>query len=164
MNWCSTITSPRWNGFLPHDLKKHRVKNLTNGNKRVTKRRVPNAKNPRKSEDLEGFNVLIYGVFWLRGQDLNLRQAQTKLNVFVFAHPSPPEVRGTTTPNPRPTPSTQFDPDPAIIPSNPSPASTRGEPRSLNLEMLSTIRGSRSVDHGPICSDLGPGFRQGFDS
>ena len=37
LNWYSTITSPRWNGFLPHDLKKHRVKNLTSGNKTTNK-------------------------------------------------------------------------------------------------------------------------------
>ena len=33
----------------------------------------PNTKSPRKSGDLEGFKILIYGDFWLRGQDLNLR-------------------------------------------------------------------------------------------
>ena len=49
-----------------------------------------------------------------------------------------------------------LDPDPAIIPSNPGPASTRREPRSFNRETLSTIRDSRSVDHGPWCLDLGP--------
>ena len=26
----------------------------------------------------------------------------------------------------------------------------------MNLEVLSTIHGSRSVDHGPMCLDLGP--------
>ena len=34
------------------------------------------------------------------------------------------------------------DPDPATCPSNPGPASTRREPRSFNLETLSS-------DHGP---------------
>ena len=35
-------------------------------------------------------------------------------------------------------------------------ASTRREPRSLNLKPRPTICGSRSVDHGPMCLDLGP--------
>ena len=39
----------------------------------VTKGRVPNTKNPRKSKDLEGCKLLIFRCFWLRGQDLNLR-------------------------------------------------------------------------------------------
>ncbi len=58
-----------------------------------------------------------------------------------------------------PHPSSQFDPDPATCPSNPGSASKRREPRSLNLEMLSTTRGSRSVDHGPMCLALGPRTR-----
>jgi len=56
----------------------------------------------------------------------------------------------------RPHPSAQFDRDPANSPSNPGSASTRREPRSLNLGTLSTIHGSRPVDHAPRCLDLGP--------
>ena len=42
-----------------------------------------------------------------------------------------------------------LDPDLAIIPSNPVSASRRREPRSFNRETL-------SLDHGPMCLDLGP--------
>ena len=59
-------------------------------------------------------------------------------------------------PEPSPHPSNQFARDLATIPSNPGPASTRREPRSFNLETLSSDHGSRSVDHGPMCLDLGP--------
>ena len=62
-------------------------------------------------------------------------------------------------PNLRPTPSNQFVSDSATFPSNPRWASTRREPRSFNLGTLSTNRGSRSVDHGPMCLELGPRTR-----
>jgi hypothetical protein len=81
---------------------------------------------------------------------------RTKSLAAASTLPSPPKVQATATPNLHPTPSTLFDRDPATNPSNPDPASPRREPRSLNLETLSTIHGSRSVDHGPICLDLGP--------
>ena len=57
----------------------------------------------------------------LRGQDLNLRQAQTKSNVFVFARPSTPSVRAASSGQTKPHPSTQFVQDLAIGPSNPKP-------------------------------------------
>ena len=57
----------------------------------------------------------------LQGQDLNLQQAKTKLNVFVFAHPSTPSVRAASPGQTKPHPSTQFVQDLAIGPSNPKP-------------------------------------------
>ena len=80
------------------------------------------------------------------------KQDHSQLSLLVH-HPH--TVLVTNTWNTRP-PSNQFDPDLAASPSNPSSASTRHEPRSLNRERLSPIRGLRSVDHGPICLELGP--------
>ena len=71
----------------------------------------------------------------------------------------PPEVRAASTTNLRLPPSAQFDPDPSTFPSNPGPASTRREPRSLNLETLSPDHGSRSVDLGAWNLALGPWSR-----
>ena len=101
---------------------------------------------------------------WLRNNFLNVERTQFELaagsgrfcRLPNLANHQPPKVRAATPRQHTPHPSKQVDPDSATIPSNPSPASTRREPRSLNLEMLSTIHGSRSVDHGPICLDLGP--------
>ena len=76
-----------------------------------------------------------------------------------FPLPSPihhrPWSKPQAPPNIRPHPSNQLDPDPATSPSNPGSATGRREPRSLNFEALPMIRGSRSVDHGPMCEDLG---------
>ena len=76
-------------------------------------------------------------------------------------------ARGPRHDHPEPTPpSNLIAPYPATILSNPNQRhvvsnaklsrSARREPRSLNLETLSTIHGSKSVDHGPRCLDLGP--------
>ena len=73
------------------------------------------------------------------------KQDHSQLSLLVH-HPH--TVLVTNPRNTRP-PSNQFDPDLAADPSNTGPALTRGEPRSFNRETLSTIRGSRSVDHGP---------------
>ena len=58
----------------------------------------------------------------LRRQDLNLGQAQTKLNVFVFAHPSTPTVQAASHGQTKPHASTQFVQDLATGPSNPKPS------------------------------------------
>ena len=56
-------------------------------------------------------------------------------------------------------PSSQFVPDPTTSPSDTGSASARRKPRSLNIGTVSTIRGSRSVDHGPRTMVQGSGFR-----